>query len=127
LGSNVSGLETISTVAAVAGGVTLTDMGAVDLTFVSSGATVDAGDVTSDHTGATVLNYNALAATTAARTVTSGIDPSADYTFSESTGVLTVNVNDLVDNANSTVTAAKASSVVLNVASGKNTASTELS
>jgi hypothetical protein len=126
IASDVKDLSKVTTVAAVAQSVTFTDMGNVDMEFVSSGATVQDGAVASDHTGATVVNYSALAATTSARTITAGINPLADYTFSKAPGKLTVNVNDLVANAGSTITAAKASSVELNVATGKNKAGTEL-
>ena len=125
IGSKVTDLAKVTTVAAVAGAVTLTDSGSGAREFVASGATADVA-ISSDHSGSTTVNYSALAATTTARTVTAGIDPLADYTFAESTGTLTVNVNDLVDVAGSTITAAKVSSVELNVASGKNDVGTEL-
>ena len=124
IGTDVTDLSKVTTVAAVAQAVTLTDMKTTNMEFVSSGTTVDAGDVTSDHTGTTVLNLSALAATTTARTAAD--TPAADYTFSAATGKLTVNVNDLVNAGDGTtgtagvvITADKAGSVELNVAAGK--------
>ena len=62
-----TGLETVSNVAGNAAATTLVGAGAINLTFNDIGATVDAGDVTSDHTGTTTLNFN----NTAARLTTS--------------------------------------------------------
>lgn len=120
-GANTTDLTTVSSVAATAAAVSLVSMGAKDLTFVSTGATVDAGDVSSDHTGMTTLNYAASAASVTAKTAQA---PAADYDFSGSTSSLTVNVGTYTDTTGSSITAAKATSLALNVASGKDSAST---
>ena len=123
-GTNVTDLTTVSTKSTSTTATSLVNMGAVDLTVNGLGATVDGGDLSSTHTGATVLNYTADAASVTAQTIQA---PAADFTFTGSTD-LTVNVGEYIDVAtgDSVITAAAATSVALNIASGKNSAGTEI-
>jgi len=90
------------------------------LTFDSIGTTDNVAH-SSDHTGATTLNYKvSLGDATGADT------PLSDYTFSASTGTLGVNVKSYVDATGSSISATKASSVALTVESGKSAADVEL-
>jgi S-layer protein len=117
---NTTGMTTISSVAGTAAAVTVANLGAADLAVTAVGVTDDAGDITTDNTGASVLNYTAEAASVKAKTVQA---PLADYTFSAGKN-LTVNVGAYTDNTGSTVTAASATSLAVNVASGKDSAAT---
>jgi len=119
-GSNTTELATLSSKSTVAQAVSMVNMGAIDLTVNSLGATVDAGDISSNHTGTTVLNYTADAASVTAKTVQS---PAAEMTFS-GTSDLTVNVGAYTDNSDSDIVAASTTSLAINVASGKNSAAT---
>jgi S-layer protein len=119
-GSNTTELSTLSSVSTVAQAVSMVNMGAIDLTVNSKGATVDAGDISSNHTGTTVLNYTADAASVTAKTVQT---PAAEMTFA-GTSDLTVNVGAYTDNSGSDIVAAAATSLAINVASGKNSAAT---
>lgn len=111
-GANTTGLSTISSTSAVQKNVEFVNMGANSLTFTASGSTNTAGNITSDHTGASTVNFSPSTAQSLAKTASL---PLADYTFSESTGVLTVNSNAYSSTASSsTITANKASSVVVN-------------
>jgi Ca2+-binding RTX toxin-like protein len=100
------------------------------MTATANGATVEGGELTFDNTGASTVNYTALAATIAAKTTAAA--PVADYVFSASAGALTVNVGEYVttgdttDSTGSFITANKATSLVVNVATGKTTAATPL-
>lgn len=119
-GAKTADVATISTTSATDAPVTFVNMGAGALTFNSLGETDDV-DHSSDHTGATTLNYKVVDGD-----ATGADAPLSDYSFSGSTGALTVNVEAYVDASGSDVTAAKASSVALNVASGKSAADAEL-
>jgi len=119
-GAKTTDISTISTTSATDYAVTFVNMGSGALTFNSLGITDDV-DHSSDHTGATTLNYQVVDGDA------DGADaPLSDYSFSGSAGALTVNVEAFVDASGSDVTAAKATSVALNVASGKSAADTEL-
>lgn len=120
-GSKVSGVSKITHTDATAQNVTFSSMGSAALTFESTGAAA-AVTISSDHSGASTVNLNATSATITAATTAQA--PSTAYSFAESTGGLVVNVGQFI-NTNADVTAAKASSVTLNVASGKNAAGTE--
>lgn len=121
-GTNVSDLTTVSSNVSTVGAASLVNMGAIDLTVNSLGVTANAGAITSSHTGATILNYTAAAANVTAKTASA---PLADYSFTGSTA-LTVNVGSYVDTTGSDITAASATSVTVNVASGMSSASTPL-
>jgi len=118
--SKSSGITTISNVAANGAATQVVGLGATNITFNDIGATVDAGDVTADHTGTSILNYNNTAAEVALK---ASIVHAADYIIAGTTG-LTVNVNDYSTLTGAVITAAAATSVVLNVADAKTTAST---
>ena len=119
-GSNTTELNTLSTKSTVAQTVSLVNMGAIDLTMISKGVTDNAGDISSNHTGTTVINYTADAASVTAKTVQA---PLAEMTFS-GTSDLTVNVGAYTDNSGSDIVAASTTSLAINVASGKNSAAT---
>jgi len=110
-GANTTGLKTITSTSAMQKQVDFVNMGAVDLTFTSTAVTNEAGDINSDHTGATTLNFNGASSNTG-KTASSS---NADYSFTDAAGALTVNVNAYVNNSASDVTAAKASTVTVNV------------
>jgi len=114
-------LTTVTTDADAAQAVTLVNMGSGSYTFNAKGATVDAGDVSSDHTGATTVTYSASATSVTAKTAQT---TAADYTFAAAAGALTVNVGAYVDATGSIITADKASSVTLNTTSGGSNAET---
>jgi len=118
-GLKASGLTTVSSGSSNTQQVTLVAMGASPLEIKSSGSTVNAGAITTDSTGNVTISHSAASATLAAATTADA--PLADYTAAEAAGVLTVNVGSFVDNTGSTVTANKASSVVINTTSGKTT------
>jgi len=120
-GRNTTDLTSISTDDTTAQALTLVNMGSGSLTFTSKNATVSAGAVSSDHTGATTVTYSALAADVTAKTSTA---KAAGYTFGSAAGALTVNVGDYVNTNGSDITATKASSVTLNVNSAKSSDST---
>ncbi len=104
-----TGLTEVSTDADVAQAVSFVNMGSGDFTFTSIGATVDAGDVSSDHTGSTTVAYTT--------TGTTAVNPDADYTFAKATGSLTVSAGAYTNpQTTTTITAALASSVSLSVA-----------
>jgi len=105
--------------------VTLVNMGTGALTFEASASTDDDGDVSSDHTGATTINYVASAAVIAAATSASA--PAGEITVDSSAGALTVNVGAYINTDTANISAAKATSVTLNVSSGKNAVGEELS
>jgi len=119
-GAKTTDVSTISTTSATDYAVTFVNMGSGALTFDSLGTT-DNVTHTSDHTGATTLNYKVVLGD-----ATGADTPLSDYSFTGSTGPLTVNVKSYVDTSGSTVTAAKATSVAVNVESGKSAADVEL-
>ncbi|PNV84561.1 MAG: hypothetical protein C0627_00210 [Sulfurimonas sp.] len=119
-GTNTSDLTTISTKSTVTQNVSLVNMGAIDLTVNSLGDTDTASTISSNHTGSTVLNYTADAASVTAKTAQT---PDGDLSFSGS-AALTVNVGAYIDQTTSDITAAAATSLVVNVASGKDAAAT---
>jgi len=125
-GAKTSGVTTVSTNYSTSSSsntnakITLVNMGAGALAFDTKGA-VAAGDVDSDHTGATTLNYKAAATTSAAY----GSDnATADYSFGE-TSALTVNAGAYTTTTGSTIGAAKAASVTINTTSGLDLAGAE--
>ena len=118
-GLKASGLTTVSSGSANTAAVTLVAMGASPLEIKSSGSTVNAGAISTDGTGNVTVSHSAASATLAAATTAD--TPLADYTAAEAAGVLTINVGSFVDNTGSTVTANKATSVVINTTSGKTT------
>jgi len=105
--------------------VTLVNMGTGALTFEASASTDNDGSVSSDHTGATTINYVASAAVIAAASSASA--PAGEITVDSSAGALTVNVGAYVNTDTANISAAKATSVTLNVSSGKNAVGDELS
>jgi len=119
-GAKTTDVATISTNSVTDAAITFVNMGSSALSFEALGITPNR-TISSDHTGATTLTYkvNLGDATVGADT------PLADYTFSDTTG-LTVAVNAFIDNSGSSITANKASTVALTVASGKNAGGTEL-
>jgi hypothetical protein len=124
-GSKTTDLTSIKTGTGLSSTATFANMGASNLTFTATGITPDgsgdaAADITSDHTGTTTLNYVNGTGTAA----TSANLPAADYSFTESTGLLTVSVGALDATTNSSVSAPKVSSVSVTVASAFDTAGT---
>jgi len=119
-GAKTTDLTAITSTSSVTAGVTLLNMGSAALKFTATGGTVDAGDISSDHTGATTLIYAADTGTAS----TTADDPSADYTFTKSTGTLTVTNSAYVANANSTIKSDASTAVVLNIESGLDSAGT---
>jgi len=113
-------LTAISSDSTTTAAVTLVDMGAGNLTITGTGATDNAGDITSDHAGATTVVYAAESGSASVAADT----PSADYTFSNSTGTLTVTNGAYVANASSTIKSDASTAVVLNIESGLDTAGT---
>ncbi len=128
-GAKATGLTTVTSTSTNTAAVTMVAMGAGDLNVNATGSatvagttTVDAGDISSDSTGNVTVSYSAGAATLAAATTADA--PQADYTFAEMTGALTVNVGSMVTTSGTTVTANKATSLVINTTSGTTTATT---
>jgi len=131
-GAKTSDLTKVTSRSTTAQAVTLTGFSG-DLTFEATGTvsadgtttatTVDAGDISSDHSGATILNYVASSKTLSDASTAQA--PGADYDFSKTSG-LTVNVGAFVDASNSTITAAKATSVTVNTTSSKDAAGTQV-
>jgi len=119
-GAKTTDVSTISTTSATDYAVTFVNMGSGALTFDSLGTTDNVAH-SSDHTGATTLNYKVSAGD-----ATGADTPLSDYTFSASTGALAVNVKSYVDTSGSSISAAKVSSVALTVESGKSATDAEL-
>jgi len=130
-GAKTTDLATITHNSTTAQAVSFVSMGAANLTFQSLGTTSTDGSsvattannvtLSSDHTGTTQLTYTA-----ATKSVTDKAkqSPTDDYSFTK-TSALTIDVGSFVDASSSDITANKATTVTLNVASGKNDASTE--
>ena len=114
-GRKTTDLTTITTDADAVQTVTMVNMGSGSYTFNANGATANEGGVSSDHTGATTVNYTAAAASVTAKTAQATL---ADYTFASAAGALTVNVGQYVNATGSVISADKASSVTLNTTSG---------
>jgi len=114
--------ETAVTLTGSTGDLTFDATGTVSADGNSVATTVQAGAITSDHSGATTLNYVA-----ASKSITDKVaqQPLADYVFSKTTG-LTVNVGEFIDASGSTITADRATSVTVNTVSSKDSASSEL-
>lgn len=120
-----SGLTTVSMTTSTLDSVTIAGMGANDVTLNLLGTVPTGGDASLDASGAAVLNFKA--ASTAAKAGTSADAPVADVTFGNASSV-TVNVEAYVSPTSAVnVDATKATSVTLNVASGKNTSGSEIS
>jgi hypothetical protein len=123
-GAKSTDIATVSVGEAVSAVVTLASMGAGNLTFTSTGTTVDgsgdtAADIISDHTGTATVNYVANLGDA------TGSDlPAGDFSFSGSTGALTVSVGAYTDTSSSTITSAANTSAIITVDSGLNTAGT---
>jgi len=114
-GTNTSGLTSVKTTSTSGAGVTLVNMGTGDLAFTSTGTTQEAGDIDSDHSGATTVTY-------AAGSTSSLYASLGDMTFSKAAGALTVtvgNYNAIPDSSGSVITGTKASSLNLTVNSAK--------
>jgi len=120
-GRKTTGLTTVSMDADAGQNISLVNMGAGALTFTPKGATVDTTAITSDHTGASTITYSASAASVTAKTAQAS---GADFTFANSAGPLTVNVGAYVNATSSVITAASATSVILNTTSGGSSAET---
>jgi len=120
-GRKTTDLTTVTTDADAVQTVTLVNMGSGALTFNANGATANEGAVSSDHTGATTVNYTASAASVTAKTAQATL---ADHTFAAAAGALTVNVGQYVNATGSVISADKASSVTLNTTSGGSNAET---
>jgi len=119
-GTNTTDLTSIKIGSTTAAATTFVNMGSGALSFTGTGVTPEAGDISSDHTGATTLTLTAVK-TTATDT------PLADYTFSESAGALTVNVGGAIGTTTDTViTAPKVTSLALTTTSKLTTAGAEL-
>jgi len=93
-GRKTTDLTTVTTDADAVQTVTLVNMGSGALTFNANGATANEGAVSSDHTGATTVNYTASAASVTAKTAQATL---ADHTFAAAAGALTVNVGQYVN------------------------------
>ena len=114
-GTNTSGLTSVKTTSTSGAGVTLVNMGTGDLAFTSTGTTQEAGDIDSDHSGATTVTY-------AAGSTSSLYASLGDMTFSKAAGALTVtvgNYNAIPITTGSAITGTKASSLNLTVNSAK--------
>jgi len=119
-GAKTTDLGAVSSTSTVSAAVSLLNMGSGALAVTATGSTVDAGGISSDHTGATTLNYAADTGTAS----TTADAPLADYTFSKSAGTLTVNNAAYVANAGSTIKSDASTAVILNIASGLDSAGT---
>jgi len=120
--AKTTGLQTVTLASTTARAVEFVNMGANAYTFTNTGAVAGSSSVISDNTGATTITY----AAGSTNDKTAADVPTVDYTVASSTGALTVAVGAYVNGNAADVTAAKASSVVLTVASGKTSAGTEL-
>jgi len=119
-GTKTTDVATISTNSVTAANLTFVNMGSSALSFESLGITPN-NTISSDNTGATTLTYKVNLGS-----ATVGADaPTADYTFSD-TSALTVAVSSFIDTSGSSISANKASTVALTVASGANAGGTEL-
>jgi len=107
----------VGTGAYITSDISLLNMGSNALTFMGYGKTKDTVTVSSDHTGATTLNYRNYKGSAA-----SGANTSAtDYTFTKSTGTLTVDVGAYINTTGSAITSDASTAVSVAVASGKST------
>ncbi|MCK9517343.1 MAG: hypothetical protein M0Q87_15070, partial [Ottowia sp.] len=117
---NVSDVNTIEATTGLTDTFKYVNAAATDLTINAKGAQA-AGTIETDNSGTTVLNLSADAADVKAKTATTN-----DLTVTASeTADLTVNVGSYV-NSTSTISANKATAVVLNVASGKDSTPAEV-
>lgn len=120
-GTKTTDVTTVSsnkTATVTTGDVTLVNMGAGNLTVQSKGAA--ANNLSTDGTGSATVNYSA---TVAASTTSSSDANSATFT-ADSASTLTVGVGAYVAQSGA-ISAAKATSVALTVASGKDVGGTE--
>ncbi|MBS4067808.1 MAG: hypothetical protein KGZ62_04320 [Sulfurimonas sp.] len=128
-GTNVTDLNTVDVSEIATSGASFVNMGATDLTVKAQGDNSSNIIVSSNNTGVVTLNYVADTATaTAIAASTSSVAGDADATavdfeFTGATEVV-VNVGQYFATTGSTITAAEATSVTLNVASGKDVATT---
>ena len=119
-GANTTDLTSVKIGSTTAAATTFVNMGSGALSFTGTGVTLEAGDISSDHTGATTLTLTAVK-TTATDT------PVADYTFSESAGALTIALGGAIGTTTDTViTAPKVTSLSLTTTSKQTTAAAEL-
>ncbi len=113
--TNTSGLSTVDVTGALAAKLSLVNLAGADMTVNGKAAVaVGTGEVYLDNSGATTVNLSATAADVTAKTKTvNDLDITASNTAS-----LVVNVGEYVDSS-SAISAEKATSVTVNVASGK--------
>ncbi len=115
--TNTSGLSTVDVTGALAAKLQLVNLSGSDMTVNGKAASAATGEVYLDNSGATTVNLSATAEhVTAKTTTTNDLKVTAANTAS-----LVVNVGEYVDST-STISADKATSVTLNVASGKDKA-----
>ncbi len=111
--TNTSGLSTVDVTGALDAKLSLVNLAGADMT-VNGKAAVAGGEVYLDNSGATTVNLSATAANVTAKTTTTNdLKVTAANTAS-----LVVNVGEYVDST-SAISAEKATSVTVNVASGK--------
>jgi len=106
--------------------VDFVNMGASALTFEARGTTDSGANISSDQTGAVTVTYTATGTSAVATAATPAADaPAGDFTFANASA-LTVNVGAFINGTAADITANEASSVTLNVLSGTNQSLTEL-
>lgn len=113
--TNTSGLSTVDVTGALAAKLSLVNLAGADMTVNGKAAVAaSTGEVYLDNSGATTVNLSATAADiTDKKATTNDLDITAANTAS-----LVVNVGEYVDSS-SVISAEKATSVTVNVASGK--------
>jgi len=119
-GAKTTDLTAVSSDSTTTAAVSLLNAGSGALTITATGATDNGGAISTDHTGATTVTYAAELGTAAV----AADQPLADYTFTKSTGTLTVTNGAYVANSGSTVKSDASTAVVLNIESGLDTAGT---
>ncbi|MDY0202071.1 MAG: DUF4214 domain-containing protein [Tenuifilaceae bacterium] len=112
--TNTSGLSTVDVTGALDAKLSLVNLAGADMTVNGKAASAAAGEVYLDNSGATTVNLSATAANVKAKAATTN---DLKVTASE-TASLVVNVGEYVDST-SAISAEKATSVTVNVASGK--------
>jgi len=123
-GKNYSDVTGVKTLATANQDVTFVNMGDQDLAITASTTAADK-TISSDHTGATTVNFNATAATVAKGTKNTAADTVNEIVSVAKSSDLTVNVGEYAS-ASGNVTAALAGTVTLNVASGLDADDAEL-
>jgi hypothetical protein len=130
-GAKTTDVATITHNSTTAQDVSFVSMGASNLTFISLGTTSTDGTsvattannktLSSDHSGTTQLTFTAASKSVTDKTAQL---PTDDYSFTKTSG-LTIDVGQFVNATGASITANKATSVTLNIASGKNDAGAE--